>query len=52
MIQEYVRGQETSARAIILDFLATVDVKSSLLAAGLTRNDVSAIPTRLLGIGA
>jgi protein-tyrosine phosphatase len=51
MIQEYLRGEKTSARAIILDILATMDVKSSLLAAGLTRDDVSAIRTRLLSIG-
>jgi protein-tyrosine phosphatase len=48
MIQEYLRGKKTSARAIILDILATVDVKSPLLAAGLTHDDVSAIHTRLL----
>ena len=52
MIQEYLKGEKTSARAIILDILATVDVKSFLLAAGLTHDDVSAIRTRLLGIGA
>jgi len=37
---------------IILDILTTVDVKSSLLTAGLTRDDVSAVRTQLLGIGA
>ena len=52
MIQEYLRGEKTSARAIILDILAAVDVKSSLLTAGLTHDDVSAIHARLLGIGA
>jgi hypothetical protein len=52
MIQEYLRGEKTSARAIILDILAAVDVKSSLLTAGLTHDDVSAIRARLLGIGA
>jgi protein tyrosine/serine phosphatase len=52
MIQEYLKGEKTSARAIILDILAAVDVKSSLLNAGLTHDDVSAIRARLLGIGA
>jgi protein tyrosine/serine phosphatase len=52
IIQEYLRGENTSARAIILDILATVDLKSSLLAAGLTHDDVSAVRTRHLGIGA
>jgi protein-tyrosine phosphatase len=52
MIQEYLRGEKTSARAIILDILAAADVKSSLLTAGLTHDDVSAIRARLLGIGA
>ena len=50
MIQEYLKGEKTSARAIILNILVTVDVKSSLLAAGLTHEDVSAVRTRLLGI--
>jgi protein tyrosine/serine phosphatase len=52
MIQEYLRGEKTSARAIILDILAMVDVKSCLLAAGLTYDDVSAVRTRLLGTAA
>jgi len=52
MIQEYLTDERTSARAIILDILATVDVKSCLLAAGLTHDDVSAVRNRLLGIGA
>lgn len=40
---------KTSARAIILDILATVDVKNLLLTAGLTDDDVNAIRTRLRG---
>jgi hypothetical protein len=50
IIQEYLR-EKTSARATILDILAAVDMKSSLLTAGLTHDDVSAIRARLLGIG-
>jgi hypothetical protein len=50
MIREYLTHEKTSARGIILDILATMDVKSSLLAAGLTHDEVSAIRTRLLGI--
>jgi len=46
-----LKGEKTSARAIILDILETVDVKSCLLAADLTHDDVSAIRSRLLGIG-
>jgi protein-tyrosine phosphatase len=52
MIREYLRGEKTSARGIILDILATMDLKSSLLAAGLTHDDASAVRNRLLGIGA
>jgi protein-tyrosine phosphatase len=52
MIQEYLRGEKTSARTIILDILSTVDVMSCLLAAGLTHDDVSAVRNRLLGIAA
>jgi hypothetical protein len=52
MIQEYLRGEKTSARAIILDILATGDVKGCMLAAGLTYDDVSAVRTRLLATGA
>jgi protein-tyrosine phosphatase len=51
MIQEYLRGEKTSARGIILDVLAAMDLKSCLLTAGLTHDDVSAVRTRLLGIG-
>lgn len=50
IFQEYLR-EKTSARATILDILAAVDMKSSLLTAGLTHDDVSAIRARLLGIG-
>lgn len=44
MIQEFLRREKTSARAIILDLLTAVDVKSYLLAADVTDDDVRAIP--------
>jgi protein-tyrosine phosphatase len=47
MIQEYLKGEGTSAREIIRDILATVDIERCLLAAGLTHEGVSAVRTRL-----
>jgi len=46
---EILRRKNTSARALLLNLLASLDVEAYLRSAGLGVDDVAAVRTRLLG---
>ena len=48
-IAEILRRKNTTARALLLDILAKLDVHAYLRSAGLSANDLAAIQARLLG---
>ena len=48
-IAAFLRGQGTTATELIVDLLADFDLEATLLSAGLTAADVTALRRRLLG---
>jgi protein-tyrosine phosphatase len=49
MVEAILKRRNTTARALILDILASLDAGAYLLAAGLNEDDLTAIRARLLG---